>query len=76
MLHEIRLAVQTCGRRLARYLSARRREAEEGRKLDYIETYIPHIGLALREILDLPEKREERLVEILKDTLHRSRKLK
>ena len=76
MLHEIRLAVQTCGRRLARYLSARRREAEEGRKLDYIETYIPHIGLALREILGLPEKREQRLVEILKDTLHRSRKLK
>ncbi len=75
MLREIRLAVQTCGRRLARFLSARRREAEEGRKRDYIETYIPHIGLALREILDLPGKREERLVEILKDTLRRSRKL-
>jgi DNA topoisomerase-6 subunit B len=76
MLREIRLAVQTCGRRLARYLSARRREAEEGRKRDYIETYIPHIGLALREILDLSKTREERLVELLKDTLRRSRKFK
>jgi len=76
ILREIRLAVQICGRRLARYLSAKRRAAEEGRKRDYIETYIPHIGQALKEILGLSDKREARVVDVLTDTLRRSRKFK
>ena len=73
ILREIRLALQTCGRRLARHLSFRRREAEEGRKISYIETYIPHIGMALKGILDLSDKQEQRVVESLTDTLRRSR---
>jgi DNA topoisomerase-6 subunit B len=75
ILREIRLALQICGRRLSHYLSAKRREAEEGRKRDYIETYIPHIGAALQDILGFSEKREADLIEILKDTLRRSRKV-
>ena len=74
ILKEIRLALQICGRRLALHLSARRREAEEGRKHDYIATYIPHIGEALREILGTSEKREQQVVDTLTDTLQRSRK--
>ncbi|MHC5035094.1 MAG: DNA topoisomerase VI subunit B, partial [Planctomycetota bacterium] len=41
---EIVLALQECMRGLRRYLSGRRRRAEEQRKRDYIEKYIPHIG--------------------------------
>jgi DNA topoisomerase-6 subunit B len=73
ILREIRLALQTCGRRLAVHLSQRRREAEEGRKRSYIETYIPHIGIALKEMLRLDEKQERKVVETLTDTLRRSR---
>jgi DNA topoisomerase VI subunit B len=75
ILKEIRLALQLCGRRLGHYLSARRREAEEGRKVDYIETYIPHIGIALKEILGLTERQQKKVVSRLQDTLRRSRKL-
>jgi len=76
ILKEIRLALQLAGRRLSHHLSARRREAEEGRKHSYIETYIPHIGIALKEILGLTQKQESRVVNKLTDTLQRSRKFK
>ena len=76
ILKEIRLALQLAGRRLSHHLSARRREAEEGRKHSYIETYIPHIGIALKEILGLNKKQETRVVKKLTNTLKRSRKFK
>ena len=74
MLREIRLALQFLGRRLSHFLSARRQALDEDRKFSYIETYIPHIGIALREILKLSEKQEQKIVETLQDTLRRSRK--
>jgi DNA topoisomerase-6 subunit B len=46
---------------------------EEEKKKSYIEKYIPHIGIALREILALSEKAESDLVVRLKDVLERSR---
>jgi DNA topoisomerase VI subunit B len=73
ILREIRLALQTCGRKLAQHLSARRKEAEEGRKRSYIETYIPHIGIALKEILSLNDREEKKVVDTLTDTLRKSR---
>ena len=75
ILKEIKLAVQDCGRKLATHIRRGRREKDAERKRSYIEKYIPHIGIALREILDLSEKQETRIVETLKDTLERSRKL-
>ena len=74
IIKEVRLALQLCGRRLSHYLSAKRKAAEEGRKHSYIETYIPHIGIALREILDLSEPQVAKVVDRLQDTLERSRK--
>ena len=47
----------------------RRREAEEGRKVSYIETYIPHIGIALQEMLKLSEKQKDRVITTLTETL-------
>jgi DNA topoisomerase-6 subunit B len=46
---------------------------DEEKKKSYIEKYIPHIGIALREILGLSEKAEKELVLTLKDVLERSR---
>ena len=75
ILKEIRLAVQDCGRKLATHIRRGRREAEANRKQSYIQKYIPHIGIALREILELSETQEKRVVTTLKDTLERSRKM-
>ncbi len=73
IVREIKLGLQICGRRLGQHLSARRREADEGRKRSYIETYIPHIGIALKEMLKLSERQEKDVVDTLTDTLRRSR---
>ena len=73
ILKEIKLALQDCGRKLGAFLrrGAKLRDAEL--KRSYIEKYIPHIGIALQEILGLSEKDESKVVETLKDTLERSR---
>jgi DNA topoisomerase-6 subunit B len=73
IIKEIRLALQECGRRLGAFLSKRRRLAEEAKKKSYIEQYIPHIGIALREILGFSAKDESKLTATLKATLERSR---
>jgi DNA topoisomerase VI subunit B len=73
IIRELRLALQECGRRLGGFLSHRRRLAEEEKKKSYIQSYIPHIGIALKEILGLSQKEEARVVEVLTDTLERSR---
>jgi len=71
---EIILALQEGARALRRYLRGRRRQAEEKRKRDYIEKYIPHIGIALQEILGLDDAVRDGLVDSLSDVLERSRK--
>jgi DNA topoisomerase-6 subunit B len=73
IMRELRLALQDCGRRLAVHIRAHRRAAEEEKKKSYIEKYIPHIGIALRDILGLAAKKEEELVSTLRDVLERSR---
>ena len=73
IMRELRLALQECGRRLATHIRAHRRAVDEEKKKSYIERYIPHIGIALREILGLSEKAERDVVKTLKDVLERSR---
>jgi DNA topoisomerase-6 subunit B len=75
IVKEIKLALQECGRKLAVHIRRGKREREAERKRSYIEKYIPHIGIALREILDLSGKQEKKIVTTLKDTLERSRKV-
>jgi DNA topoisomerase-6 subunit B len=70
---QIVLALQECGRRLKLFLSKRRRETEAQRKLDYLEMYLPHIGIGLRELLNLPEQEEKQVTEKLKVMLERHR---
>ena len=73
IVKEIRLGLQECGRRLGAYLRHRRRVEDAEKKRSYIEKYIPHIGIALREILGFSAKEEARVVDTLKTTLERSR---
>ena len=73
IIRELRLGLQECGRRLGAFVRHRQRLAEAEKKKSYIQAYIPHIGIALREILGLSKKDEEKVVEVLTDTLERTR---
>jgi DNA topoisomerase-6 subunit B len=73
IIKEVRLALQECGRRLAVFIRRRRKVADSQRKKDYIQLYIPHIAIALREMLELSERQETTMVKQLTDVLERSR---
>lgn len=75
IVKEIKLAVQECGRKLGMYVRRQRRIKQEMVKRDYIKTYLPPIGEALRDILALKQTQVNRLVGRLKDTLEKSRKI-
>ena len=74
ILREIRLALQECGRKLGAHVRKTARIRREIQKRTYIEKYIPAIGEALRDILDLKERQVTRVCNDLKDVLERSRK--
>lgn len=73
IVKEIKLALQECGRQLARFIRRGAKAKEEAKKRSYIDQYIPHVGTALREILSLSEKEETKVVDTLRDTLEKSR---
>jgi DNA topoisomerase-6 subunit B len=72
IIREITFGLQECGRRLAVFLHKRRRLAEQDRKRSYIALYIPHLALGLKDILDLSEREEARVVSSLNDLLERT----
>ena len=74
IIKEIKLAVQECGRKLGIYLRRQKKAKQEEAKRSYIKTYLPPIGEALKDILDLKDKQVDKLVETLTDTLEKSRK--
>ena len=73
IIKEIKLALQESGRRLALFVRRRKKAAESQRKKAYIQQYIPHIAIALREMLMLSDRQESTLVKQLTDVLERSR---
>ena len=73
IIKEVRLALQECGRRLAVFVRRRRKAAESERKMAYIHKYIPHVAIALREMLGLSQHQESAMVKQLTDVLERSR---
>ncbi len=75
ILKEIRLALQEIGRLLGIHLRKRARMQHELKKRSYIEKYIPAIGQALQEILDLNERDVTKACENLKTVLERSRRM-
>jgi len=74
ILKEVRLALQECGRKLGLHIRKTVRRKQELQKRSYIEKYIPAIGEALRDILDLKPRQVTRVCGNLKDVLERSRK--
>jgi len=75
IVKEMRLALQEAGRKLGRHIKRRARERDSLKKQSYIQKYIPHIGDALQEILELSDDDREELIPTLTDTLERSRKM-
>jgi DNA topoisomerase-6 subunit B len=74
ILKEVKLGLQECGRKLGTYIRKGKRLKREFEKRSYIEKYIPQIGIALQEILDLTNQERDDTVETLEDVLHKSRK--
>lgn len=73
IIREIKLAMQECGRRLDAYIRRGAREAEAKRKKDYIKSYLPHIGIGLREILGFKETEQKKILNLLMDILEKDR---
>ncbi len=73
IIKEIKLAVQECGRQLGKYVKKQRKSKEEAKKRSYLEKYVPIIGEALKEILDLKDDDESIITVNLKDYLERAR---
>jgi len=73
ILKEIKLGVQQCARRLAQYLRHEAQLHKEYDRRSYIEKYLPHIGIALQDILALSNNERDRVVGKLDDVLHKSR---
>jgi DNA topoisomerase-6 subunit B len=74
ILKEVRLALQECGRRVGVHVHKNRRADEEARKRSHIEMYLPHIGIALQQILKLSDAEREETCADLKAILDKSRK--
>ena len=75
ILKELRLGLQDCGRKLGTHIRKGRKLASEFKKRNYIETYIPIIGQALKEILELTDQQTTTTVNRLTTVLQKSRKL-
>ncbi|MBI4150326.1 DNA topoisomerase VI subunit B [Candidatus Woesearchaeota archaeon] len=73
IIKEIKLALQECGRELARYTNKKRKYSDELQKRSYIEKYIPHVGLALEGILGLKKSDREEMEKELREILERTR---
>jgi DNA topoisomerase VI subunit B len=73
IIKEIRLGLLEAGRRVALHIGRLRRDREEGKRFSYIQKYIPHVGIALQEILGLSDPDREKAVAVLTGTLERSR---
>jgi len=73
IIKELRLALMEAGRRLQRFLSKRRRQADEDKKRSYIEKYLEPIQEALSEILGAKIAQPEKIGEDLKFILEKSR---
>lgn len=72
---EIRLGLQTCGRRLSAHLHREIRLHDEYDKRSHIEKYLPHIGLALQQILALSDDERQQTVDHLDNVLQEKRSL-
>jgi DNA topoisomerase-6 subunit B len=74
--HELVLALQEAGRKLATHIHRDEQLEREYEKRTYIESYLPHVGAGLQEILSLSDAERDQTIARLDTILHRSRKSK
>jgi DNA topoisomerase-6 subunit B len=75
IVKEIRLGLHKCGRRLAAYLHHETRIKGEFDKRTHLKRYLPHIGLALQQILDLSDTDREQIIVNLDTILEEKRSI-
>jgi DNA topoisomerase-6 subunit B len=75
ILKELKLCLQECGRQMQIHLRRRARVEDELKKRAYIDKYIPHIGEALQEMLEITDAEKAKVIAKLRETLEKSRKL-
>ena len=75
IIKELKLAIQECGRKLGMHVRKQKRIKDEMIKRSYIETYLPHIGQALKEILVLKEPQVDKVVNNLTQILEKTRSM-
>ncbi len=73
IIKEVRLALQEAGRKLQSYVHRRRRVAKELKKRSFMEKYIPHVGIALQELLELDKHHIKGIEIALEDLLEKHR---
>jgi len=73
IIKEMKLALQECGRKLSIYIHKKRHIQAESKKRSYIETYIPHVSEALKELIGLKATEEEKVQKMLKQILEKTR---
>ncbi len=73
IIKEIKLALQECGRKLGSYVNKKKRIKFESKKRGYIQTFIPHIGEALKDLIGIDEKEEENIKRLLAEALEKRR---
>ena len=73
IIKEMKLALQEIARRLALYVRKKARVGAEGKKRSYIETYLPHVANALKNLLGMSQKEEAVIQTTLGDLLEKKR---
>jgi DNA topoisomerase VI subunit B len=73
IIKEIKLCLQEIGRKLGSYVHKKKRVLAEGKKRDYIKTYIPHVAATLKEIIGLKDTDEEDIKNHLSEILEEHR---
>ncbi|RMH04341.1 MAG: DNA topoisomerase VI subunit B [Planctomycetota bacterium] len=75
IMKEVKLALQEAGRRLGAHIRKGKRVASEYQKRNYIEKYLPHVGVGLQEILGFDDEEREETVEALRESMEAARKI-
>ncbi|MEA2036621.1 MAG: DNA topoisomerase VI subunit B [Nanoarchaeota archaeon] len=73
IIKEIKLALQEVGRKLSIYVHKKKRIQMEGAKRSYIETYIPHVAEALKELIGYSVSEEAKVKKLLEELLEKTR---
>lgn len=73
IIKEMKLAIQEAGRNLSKYVNKKKKVKDELKKRSYIETYIPHIAEALKEIINISDADVEEVKKNLGNLLEQSR---